>query len=133
MDFNDENSNKRIKTQSEREITMQNEQGVDGAKKGLLLQQEHVQIKEYSFTGEGIPGSNSRYRSKFDFVSSYAEEKKQALNETQYIFPKVKKLADQQLSLISTRDLERNTLKFSMKDDEKFSEVESFWRNWHAC
>ena len=49
---------------------------------------------------------------------------KQALNETPYLFPEVRKLADQQLSLISTKDLERNTLKFSMIDDEKVSEVE---------
>ena len=36
----------------------------------------------------------------------------------------MRKLGDQQLSLISTRDLERNTLKFAMIDNEKFSEVE---------
>ena len=35
----------------------------------------------------------------------------------------MRKLADKQLPLIYTRDLERNTLKFSMIDDDKVSEV----------
>ena len=93
-------------------------------KKGLLLQQQHVHIREYSFIEEGSAGSDSRYRSKFEFVSSYVEQRKKYLNETQNLFPRVRKLANQQLSLISTRDLEMNTLKFSMIDDEKVSKVE---------
>ena len=123
MDFDEENSNKILKTQPEREMTMQDEQSVDDEKKGLILQQ-HVQIREYYLHEEGSTGYDSRYRYKFDFVSSYAGQKKQSLNETQNIFAQVRKLANQQLLLISTVDLEWKTLKFAIIDDEKVSEIE---------
>ena len=73
----------------------------------------------YYFVGKDITKLDSRYKSKFDFVSIYAEKKKQSLNETQDIFPEVRQLMDQQLSLISTMVLERNTLKFVVVIDEK--------------
>ena len=68
--------------------------------------------------------SDSRHKSKFNFVSIYAEKKKQYLDETQNLFPQVRQLTDQQLLLISTRDLERNTFKFFVVSDEKVSEME---------
>ena len=73
MDADEEYSNKRLKTQLEREMTMQDEQSADDEKKGLILRQHHVQIIEYYFHEEGITKSDSIYRSKFDFVSSYTE------------------------------------------------------------
>ena len=45
MDVDDENSNKRIKTHPEREMTMQDEQSADDEKKGLILHQKDVQIR----------------------------------------------------------------------------------------
>ena len=52
--------------------------------KGLILKQQHVQIREYYFHEEGSRWYYSRYRSKFDFVSSYAEQRRKALNNTKY-------------------------------------------------
>ena len=73
----------------------------------------------YYFVGKDITELDSRYKSKFDFVSIYAEKKKQSLNETYNVFPQEIKFMDKQLSLISTRCLERNTLNFVLVSDEK--------------
>ena len=48
------------------------EQIVDDAENCLILQQQHVQIREYSFCEKCSIGSDSRYRYKFGFVSNYA-------------------------------------------------------------
>ena len=78
----------------------------------------------YYFVGKYITESDSRYKSKLYFFSSYVEKKKQSLNETRNLFPQVRKFTDQQLSLISTRDIERNTLNFAVLSDEKVSKME---------
>ena len=75
MDVDDENSNKRLKTQPEREMTMQDEQSVDDEKKGLLLQQHRVQIREYYFHDEGSAGYDSRYTSKLFLATRTKEER----------------------------------------------------------
>ena len=49
MDFDEENSNKRLNTQPEREMMIHDEQSADDEKKGLILQQQHLQIEEYYF------------------------------------------------------------------------------------
>ena len=56
---------------------MQDKQSADDEKKGLILQQQHVQIREYSFHEEGSTESDSRYRSKFDlFLATQNEGRK---------------------------------------------------------
>ena len=48
----------------------------------------------------------------------------QLSKETKNILPRVRSLVDKKTSLISTRDVERNTLKFTMVSDKKVSEME---------
>ena len=48
----------------------------------------------------------------------------QSLEETKNLLPQVRSLVNQKTSLISTRDVERNTLKFAMVSDKKVSEME---------
>ena len=46
------------------------------------------------------------------------------MEETKNLLPRVRKLINQKTSLISTRDAERNTLKFAVISDKKVSEME---------
>ena len=48
----------------------------------------------------------------------------QSLEETKNLLPRVRKLINKKTSLISTRDAERNTLKFVVVSDKKVSEME---------
>ena len=57
-------------------------------------------------------------------MSSYADKEMQSLEETKNMLPRVRKLINQKTSLISTRDAERNTLKFVVVRDKKVSEIE---------
>ena len=65
-----------------KEIIMQYDQNQDVSEKNVHLQQKIVQMQPYSFTSKETTKSDSRYKSKFDFVSIYVEKKKQSLNET---------------------------------------------------
>ena len=81
-------------------------------------------MHQYSFGGEGSLDPSSGFKSRAKFVSSYAEKHMQSLEETKNLLPRVRSLVNQKTSLISTRDVERNTLKFSMVSDKKISEME---------
>ena len=48
----------------------------------------------------------------------------QSLEETKNLLPRVRSLGNQKASLISTRDVERNTLKLAMVSEKKVSEME---------
>ena len=48
----------------------------------------------------------------------------QLVEETKSILPRFRKLINKKTSLISTRDTERNTLKFVVVSDKKVSEME---------
>ena len=48
----------------------------------------------------------------------------QSLEETKNILPRVRILGNQKASLISTRDVERNTLKLAMVSDKKVADME---------
>ena len=57
-------------------------------------------------------------------MSSYADKEMKSSKETKSLLPRVRKLINQKNSLISTRDAERNTLKFAVVSDKKVSEME---------
>ena len=57
-------------------------------------------------------------------MTSYMEKKRQSLEETRNILPRVRSLNNPKTSLISIRDVERNTLKLAMVSDKKVSEME---------
>ena len=54
---------------------------------------------------------------------SYADKEMHSLDETKNLLPRVRKLINKKTSLISTQDVERNTLKFDMVCDNKVSEM----------
>ena len=57
-------------------------------------------------------------------MSSYANKEMQSVEETKNLLPWVRKLINKKTSLISTRDEERNTLKFAVVSDKKVSKME---------
>ena len=52
------------------------------------------------------------------------EKRKQSLEETRSLLPRVRNLNNPKTSLISARDAERNTFKLAMVNDKKMSEME---------
>ena len=81
-------------------------------------------MHQYSFEDESNTESSSRYKSRIDLMSSYVDKEMQSSEETKNLLPRVRKLINQKTSLISTRDAERNTLKFAMVSDKKVSKME---------
>ena len=57
-------------------------------------------------------------------MTSYVEKQKYSLEETRNLLPWVRSLNNPKTSLISTRDIERNTFKLAMVSDKKMSEME---------
>ena len=81
-------------------------------------------MQQYSFEDEGKIESSSRYKSKIELMSSYADKDMQSLDETKSLLPQVRKLINKKNSLVSTWYVESNTLKFAMVSDKKVSEME---------
>ena len=57
-------------------------------------------------------------------MTSYVEKQNQSLEETMNLLSWVRSLNNPKTSLISTRDIERNTFKLAMVSDKKMSEME---------
>ena len=93
-------------------------------KKMVLFQKKYVQMQQYSFEDEGKIESSSRYKSRIDLMSSYADKEMQSLDETKNLLSRLRKLNNQKNSLVFTQDIERNTLKFVVVSDKKVSEME---------
>ena len=93
-------------------------------KRVALVPQKSVQVNRFSF--ESINNIESRpvFKYKEEFVTSYMEKQRQSIEETRNLLPRVRSLNNPNTSLISTRDVERNTLKLAMVSDKKVSEME---------
>ena len=81
-------------------------------------------MNQFSFESENNAESSSVFKSKAKFMTSYVEKQMQSLEETKNLLPRVRSLANPKTSLISTRDVERNTLKLAMVSDKKVAEME---------
>ena len=57
-------------------------------------------------------------------MTSYVEKQMQSLEETKNLLPRVRSLGNQKASLISSRNVERNTLKLAMVSEEKVSDID---------
>ena len=110
--------------QPQNELINSEEVGSEDLKKMVLFQKISVQMKQYSFEDEGKIESSSRYKSKKDLMLSYADKEMQSLDATKNMLPRVRKLINNKNSLISTQDVERNTLEFAVVSDKKVSEME---------
>ena len=76
-------------------MIVQDYKNLSDLKKSDLVQQRFVQMQQYSFGSKETTELDPRYKSDFDFISSYAKKKKQSLDETQNLFPYLRKLSDQ--------------------------------------
>ena len=83
-----------------------------------------VQMNRFSFGSENSTESSLVFKSKAEFMTSYVEKQMQSLEETKNLLTRVRSLGNQKASLISTRDVERNTLKLAMVSDKKVAEME---------
>ena len=90
----------------------------------VLFSRKSMQIHQYSFGKEGSTEPSSCFKSRADLVSSYAEKQMQSSKEDRNLIPRVRSLMNQKTSLIYTRDVARNTLKFVVVNDKKVSEME---------
>ena len=81
-------------------------------------------MSQFSFKGVDNSESGPAFKSKEDLMTSYVEKQKQSLEETRNLLPWVRSLNNPKTSLISTRDVERNTFKLAMVSDKKMSEME---------
>jgi len=123
MDVDENISYKKIKTYSQ-DDQVSEEIISEDSKKMVLFLKKYVQIHQCSFGGEGSAEPSSCFKSRADLVSSYAEKQMQSLEEARKFIPRVRSLMNQKTSLISTREVERNTLKFVVVNDKKVSEME---------
>ena len=124
MDVDENISHKKIKTHPQGDQTISEEIVSEDLKNMVLFEKKSVHMHQYSFEEEGNAESNSRYKSKTELVSSYADKQMQSSKETNNLLPRVRNLINQNTSLISTRDAKRNTLKFVVVSDKKVSEME---------
>ena len=64
------------------------------------------------------------FKSKEELKASYMEKRKQSMEETINLLPRVRSLYSSKTSLVSARDAERNTFKMAIVSDKKMSEME---------
>ena len=93
-------------------------------KRVALVPKKYVQVSQFSFESVDNTESGLVFKSKEEFMASYMEKQRQSVEETRNLLPRVKILNNPRTSLVSTRDVERNTLKLAMVSDKKVSEME---------
>ena len=81
-------------------------------------------MNQISFESANNAESSSVFKSKAEFITSYVEKHMQSLEETKNLLPRVRSIGNQKVSLISTWDVERNTLKLAMVSDKKVAKME---------
>ena len=64
------------------------------------------------------------FKSKEQLKSSYMEKRKQSLEETRSLLPRVRSLCNSKTSLVLARDAEKNTFKMAIVNDKRMSEIE---------
>ena len=64
------------------------------------------------------------FKSKEELKTSYLEKRKQSLEETRNLLPRVRNLHSSKTSLVSARDAEKNTFKMAIVNDKRMSEIE---------
>ena len=122
MEIDEDNSHKKTKTSQDDKIS--SEVVSDELKRVALIPKKSVQMNQFSFESVNNAESGSFFKSKEEFMTSYVEKRRQSLEETRNLLPRVRSLNNPKTSLISTRDVERNTLKLAMVSDKKVTEME---------
>ena len=122
MEIDEDGSHKKAKLFQGGEIV--NEEISYGFKKVALVPMKAVQVNQFYF--KNIDGSESilMFNSKEELKANYMEKRKQSLEETRNLLPRVRNLYSPKTSLISARDAERNTFILAMVKDKKMSGME---------
>ena len=97
---------------------------VDDFKRVALVPTKSVQVNQFSFKSVDSSEPSSIFKSKEELRASYMEKRKQSLEETRSLLPRVRNLNNPKTSLIFARDADRNTFKLAMVNDKKMSEME---------
>ena len=126
MEVDDEASHKKAKMLEGSEIVDDEVSGV--FKNVSLVPMKTVQVNQFSFKGlEGnvdSPDSSPLFKSKDELKTNYMEKRKQSLEETRSLLPRVRNLYSSKTSLVSARDAEKNTFKMAIVNDKRMSEIE---------
>ena len=126
MEVDEEGPRKKAKLLQSGEIV--DEEVSDGSKRGALVSLKAVQVSQFSFKStEGDVDSSELchvFKSKEDLKASYMEKRKQSMEETRNLLPRVRNLYSSKTSLVSAIDAERNTFKMAIVSDKKMSEME---------
>ena len=126
MELDEDGSHKKAKLLEGGEIV--NDEISDGFKKVALIPMKTVQVNQLSF--KNVEGdvdsleSSLAFKSKEELKTSYMEKRKQSLEETRNLLSRVRPLCSSKTSLVSARDVERNTFKMAIVNDKKMSEME---------
>ena len=75
--------------QPQNELINSEEVGSEDLKKMVLFQKKPIQMQQYSFEDEGKIESSSRYKSKTDLMSSYADKEVHCWMKLKIYFPKL--------------------------------------------
>ena len=89
-----------------------------------MVPTKSVQVSQFYFESVDNTKSGPVFKSKEELMTSYVEKQKQSLEETRNLLLRVRILSNPKTSLISTRDVEKNTFKWAMVSDKKMSEME---------
>ena len=77
----------------------------DDLKRGVLVPIKSVQVKQFYFKDADNSESSPVFKSKEELMASYMEKRKQSLEETRNLLPRVRSLNNPKTSLLSTRDI----------------------------
>ena len=91
----------------------------DDFKRVALVPTKDIKVNQFSFKDVDSLEPSSIFKSKEELKASYMEKRKQSLEETRNLLPRVRNLNNPKTSLISARDAERNTFKLAMVNDKK--------------
>ena len=122
MEIDEDDSHKKAKLFQDDKVL--SEVISDDLKRVSLVPTKSVQVSQFSFESVDNTKSGPVFKSKEELMTSYVEKQKQSLEETRNLLPRVRSLNNPKTSLISTRDVERNTFKLAMVSDKKMLEME---------
>jgi len=87
--------------------------------KNKKVEESMLRYQKYSY----VDAHEGHFTTKAQLITSYAELKKKSVADTQKHYLELRKLYGSQTSLITVRDLEKNSLNLAIIDEEKVAEV----------
>ena len=91
----------------------------------------YFEVTEYAFFDTPID-STSQFKDKTQLMRKYKETKDITLEETLKLYSEVRKIYNQDVSLISVRDYSRNTLNLALATKNRVVEMEIYLENIHV-